>query len=222
MGQYPFPEPKDDCVALFTRGPCQQGEVVALDSKGALVCSLDECSQQKKLLAQRRQQGFANSDELQRLKADDGRCYPLGSSGPCPSPLLFSYDVFKMKTVCSSSQLFEQDLNDLDESYNQLYPEYDFYRVTFVYGKERQKQITNRRTHPHQSEAFNPIILYKTIEKLDKFTPPPISYHSNKRQDVITSGVFQVPGSLPPGELLNTCRPGEKNGNNFKCTKATM
>ena len=31
MGQYPFPGPKDGCVALFTRGPCQQSEVVTFD-----------------------------------------------------------------------------------------------------------------------------------------------------------------------------------------------
>ena len=189
---------------------------------------MDKCRHQKKLAQQRRQEGFPSSvasvsAELQWLKADDGRCYPLGSSGPCPPSSVFSYDVFKMKTVCSkdlelsSSQLLEQDINDLDESYNQLYPEYDFYRVTLFYGKQRKYLMKNRMLTPQF--AAKPIVISKTIEKLEPFTSP---IKSNERQDIITSGVFQVPGSLPSDEILNGCRPGGKNGNNFKCTNPTM
>jgi hypothetical protein len=40
-----------------------------------------------------------------------------------------------------------------------------------------------------------------------------------KQGEALTSGLFQVPSSVPD-QLLNPCRPGAKKGNNFKCTNS--
>jgi len=85
---------------------------------------------------------------------EDGRCYPLGSQGPCrqqPFQLL-GYDVFERRTVCVNvtaigSPYFEldEDIDALDENYNQLLPEFDeFSRVSFLNpaGKRQGDALT--------------------------------------------------------------------------------
>ncbi len=73
---------------------------------------------------------------------EDGRWYPLGSQEPCrqqPFQLL-GYDVFERRTVCVNvtaigSPYFEldEDIDALDENYNQLLPEFDeFSRISFL------------------------------------------------------------------------------------------
>ena len=185
-GHFPFPGPHDDCVALFTRGPCPLGEIVTINNvTGALVCSHDICSSKNSIINRRQQHQSIIDGQLQLIPADDGLCYPLGSSGPCPIASIFHYDIFKLKSVCVnvlSSNAADSDGLD-DENYNQLYPEYDFYRIRFTYhGNNRQKS----RDH-----GINHLI--------------------EQKQEA------QVLSSLPD-KLLNPCRPGEKQGNNFKCT----
>lgn len=158
---------------------------------GTLSCSPAECNP------------GANEDSgLQQLiRYQDGFCYALGSTGPCPSSLIdnklhnnnfLGYDVFKRQAQCVDVSApespyftsFEED-SLLDSIFDQLYPYYDDYRVRLV-----QQNLLGKRNGTEIADA---------------------------RQDSNTAGVFQLPGSL-----LNPCRPGSRNGNNFKCTNPLL
>ena len=162
------------------------GHVLTFNSVGALICSRINCSRQK-LIGRRQNVAF--------IPVDDGLCYQLNSSTPCRSSSgssLVDFDVFKLKPKCSDikSPVEEYEDDELDATYNQLYPDYDFYHFVLVGGvKKNQKRL----------------FLTK----------------SKRRQDSLTSGLFQVPNAFPD-QLLNPCRPGSRNGNNFKCRNSFM
>ena len=127
----------------------------------------------------------------------DGFCYSLGSKGPCQrEPLkLFGYDVFRQKSLCVDDTALpyfvsEQEANFLDRIFVHLLPEFDDYKVSLV----NDVQNTPR---PFRRRNWNAT--------------------SIRRQGANTAGIFQLSGSfLDP--LLNPCRPGARNGNNYKCT----
>jgi hypothetical protein len=162
-----------------------------------LGCLPDECDNI------RRQQSI-EAEETQLLpSADDGLCYPLGSSCPNDSSAIFDYDIFKMRPTCRviKSSAANDDEADLDEIYNQLYPEYDFYRLILTYNNNRRNKLNRRLTGGELNYRRKLGIIQR------------------KQGGSLTSGVFQVPSSLPD-PLLNSCRPGAKKDNNFKCTNS--
>ncbi|XP_057370196.1 uncharacterized protein LOC130691287 [Daphnia carinata] len=142
IGQYPFPNPHDNCVPLFTQGPCQNGYVVTIGEQGRLGCTPTKCES-------------IDNDNLSRqlVPANDGVCYALGSRGPCATTSqLLGYDIFKRRDHCvdilnPSSPYFSWPAQDdfLDSIYNQLHPEYDEFRVSFVYESLTGKNETQQR-----------------------------------------------------------------------------
>jgi len=143
LGQFPFPKRRDNCVSLFTRGPCRKGEIVNFNNAtGALGCLPDKCVNIK------RQQSI-EAEETQLLpSADDGLCYPLRSSCSNGSSAIFDYDIFKMRPTCRviKSSAANDDEADLNEIYNQLYPDYDFYRFILTYNNNRRNKLNRRLT----------------------------------------------------------------------------
>ncbi|EFX79766.1 hypothetical protein DAPPUDRAFT_319198 [Daphnia pulex] len=86
IGQYPFPHPHDNCVPLFTQGPCQDGYVVSINQDGRLGCTPAEC------------ESIDGKDFLQQLVLANKACYVLGSRGPCSTTSqLLGYDIFKRR-----------------------------------------------------------------------------------------------------------------------------
>lgn len=142
-----------------------------------------------------------NGSNLPLARYNDGFCYALGSQGPCQSQSiqLFSYNVFRGQSLCvnvtaldSPYFLSEQEENELDSIFNQISPDYNDFRVFLVYDP----QYTG-------SKRF-------------------LNTTSIRRQGETTAGVFQLPTSLPADPQLNPCRPGAKNGNNFKCIDSLL
>ncbi|KZS08617.1 Uncharacterized protein APZ42_027312 [Daphnia magna] len=142
IGQYPFPNPHDNCVPLFTQGPCQNRYVVTIAEQGRLGCAPTQCES-------------IDNDNLSRqlVPANDGVCYALGSRGSCATTSQFlGYDIFKHRVQCvdfldPSSPYFSWPAQDdfLGSIYNQLHPEYDEFRVSFVYESLTGKNETEQR-----------------------------------------------------------------------------
>ena len=197
-GQFPFPGPRDNCVAIFTRATCPSGQLLTFNSAGALTCSLDNFSGRQQ--TRRQQQDTIIGNRLQSIPADDGLLYPLGSPIPCPNSFLFDYDFFKMKAKCTDINSFEEDDEPFDDSCD---------RPSFVDNVPFRVSAPifsgGRTTPPNNRKRF--IISSK--------------HKMKQRQDSLTSGLFQVPSSFPQ-DLLNSCRPGSKNGNNFKCRNSAL
>jgi len=99
-----------------------------------------------------------------------------------------------MNVSASDSAYFtsEKEEKSMDNIFNQLLPEYDNYRIYFV--SDSKKNPTKRGDWRAASV---------------------------RRQGGVTAGLFQLPSRLPDS-LLNSCRPGARNGNNYKCTNPLM
>ena len=158
--------------------------MVAISPSGTLHCAQSEC-------------GDSNDGQQQLVRFhQDGNCYALSSTGPCPNfwhpqTNFVGFDVFERRAQCvditaPDSPYFSSVSEDafLDSTFNQMYAQYDDYRVSLV-----QQQHYGRRN----------------------------GSAADSRQDTNTAGVFQLPGSL-----LNPCRTGSRNGNNFKCTAPVL
>ena len=199
-GQFSFPTPQDDCVTIFTPGSCPSGQILTFDSVGALICSRNNCRRRNN-----RSIAAAIDDQFQFITttADDGNCFTHSIS--CPVSSSFDFDVFNLNASCvpikKRTELISivEEKERMDANYDQLFPEFDFYRFVLVHKRNRRQLTTNRRTKfLHSAAGINEL---------------------NRRQDSITGGIFQVPVALPD-PLLNSCRPGSKNGNNFKCANS--
>ena len=180
-------------------GPCPVGRVIAFLPTGALDCLPTRCGNKQN-----------DNDQLVPLPSAGGDhrysiCQALGT--PChtlnsrhSSLFLLGYDIFKMEPVCvdvteqDSPYYFFQDDDEstLNEEFNQLYPEFDWYRVTLIQNHANSSSNSGPSAEQRQQTGVT------TGESL-------------------TAGVFQVPGSLPD-PLLNPCRSADRAGNNFKCT----
>lgn len=117
--------------------------------------------------------------QLIQLSSDDGRCYSLSSLCPKDSSSIFDYDIFTMRPTCSNasssviqSAADDEEAADTDEIYNQLYSEYDIYRI-FLYHNNRRKMMMNRHMGGLNSEF------------------------QRKQGGDLTSGLFQVPSAVP-------------------------
>ena len=105
-GHFPYPNSRDNCLALFTQGPCRDGLVLSFSSTGEFICELE--GQQQTSSSQ--QEDVLIGDEFSRLlPADDGLYYPLGSSGPCRPSFLFDYDVLQLKSTCTAVENGDND-----------------------------------------------------------------------------------------------------------------
>ncbi|XP_046463831.1 uncharacterized protein LOC124209729 [Daphnia pulex] len=155
VGEYPFPNPRSDCVGLFTQGPCPYGQVVAISPDGSLKCMTSKCP------------SIYDGDEYfwkqkPLVPTNDGKCYELGSTGRCSkyddiAPLLLGLDILKNELTCvdindpSSPYFFSQEENDLlDSLYETFYQDYNFFQIYLVhqilehenelkYGKKKKK-----------------------------------------------------------------------------------
>ncbi|KZS08618.1 Uncharacterized protein APZ42_027307 [Daphnia magna] len=151
IGQYPFPNVQDDCISLFSKGPCPDGNVVAITPEGRLGCMPKEC-----------QSIDSQDNSLQLVSTGNGVCYPLGSRGPCTNTSqLLGYDVFKRQLQCvnifdPSSPYFSSPEEDLiDSVYNQFVPEYDDYQISLIYQNVvERKDKGQRRQGGNTAGAF--------------------------------------------------------------------
>ncbi|XP_057370173.1 uncharacterized protein LOC130691269 [Daphnia carinata] len=142
IGQYPFPDIQDDCVPLFSKGPCPDGNVVSITPEGRLGCTPEEC-----------QSIDGQDNSLQLVSTGSGVCYPLGSRGPCTNTSqLLGYDVFRRRLQCvnildPSSPYFsspeEEDL--IDSVYNQFVAEYDDYQISLIYQNAVERKDKGQR-----------------------------------------------------------------------------
>lgn len=136
---------------LCLKGPCREGNVVAISPKGRLGCTPTEC------------QSIDGEDKsLQLVPTENGVCYALGSRGPCSSASqLLGYDIFKRRSQCVNlldafSPYFSwREENDLlDSFYNQLHPEYDEFQTSFVYQSLVVRNATLRRQGANTAGIF--------------------------------------------------------------------
>lgn len=115
---------------MFPRkGPCPAEHVIDFSADGRLECTWNNCPS-----------GTQNGSSHRFIPfKEDGFCYKFGTTGPCqPGTELFGYDVFERKGVCvsitdpSSSPYSPEENYVLDDSYDQLSPEYSAYRISLV------------------------------------------------------------------------------------------
>jgi hypothetical protein len=113
-------------------------------------------------------------------------------------------------SLIQSSTVDNDDEADLDEIYNQLYPEFDSYRIALIYNNRRKLMTkrTNRRGE------------LNSISRTQQQQQTKTQLIQHRQGEALTSGLFQLPTDVPNDQLLNPCRPGAKNGNNFKCTNS--
>ncbi|XP_046445779.1 uncharacterized protein LOC124195428 isoform X1 [Daphnia pulex] len=150
IGQYPFPHPHDNCVPLFTQGPCQDGYVVSINQDGRLGCTPAEC------------ESTDGKDFLQQLVLANKACYVLGSRGPCSTTSqLLGYDIFKRRLQCvnlldpfSPYFSWHEENNLLDSIYNHLHLESDEFRTSLVYQSLEGRNDTLRRQGANTAGIF--------------------------------------------------------------------
>ncbi|XP_046463836.1 uncharacterized protein LOC124209732 [Daphnia pulex] len=130
IGQFPFPNPQDDCVALFTRGPCPYGQVVNITSDGSMSCMKSNCP----TIYESNEYSSKLWKQKQMVPTSDGKCYELGSADPCSNDdetsSLLGFDILKNELVCvditdpSSPYYFSKEENDLlDSVFDGVYQE---------------------------------------------------------------------------------------------------
>ena len=179
---------------------------MAFSQTGSLLCSFSSNRRQ----LNNNQQIEDNSDDednpLQLAKATDGKYYLLGSRGPCGimtslsatnrCELLFGYDVFKLKPVCV-------DVSQFDSPYFNPTKEHQRFDLAFNRSTVFMTRVSTKLRHQ--------------VQEIHSFSKDIGRSNGKRRQGALTSGLFQVPGSLPD-PLLNPCRPGAKKDKNYKCT----
>ena len=125
----------------FYSGPCQSGYVVNFGQDGRLECAPSECPQ-----------SYFSVKPLIPMK-EYGICYELGTTGPCNHTTeLIGYDVFELRAKCVDvteplSPYFssQEEENSVDDVYDQLYAEYDPYRILFVYKNQIEQKDSGKR-----------------------------------------------------------------------------
>ncbi|XP_057374601.1 uncharacterized protein LOC130695482 [Daphnia carinata] len=186
IGQYPFPNPKDNCVALFSRGPCPAEQVMTISQGGRLFCTPDECPVINS----------ENDSQQQWVPNDRGGCFALGSTGPCSASQLLGYDVFERQLECVNT-------TDPFSPYFIPSPQESGLIDRALFDARLQRQF-----HPEDNDLY-----FGLIQQAKRG----IIKSRIQRQDVNTAGIFELPSSLPD-PLLQPCRTGARQGENFKCT----
>ncbi|XP_045026492.1 uncharacterized protein LOC116919237 isoform X3 [Daphnia magna] len=186
IGKYPFPNPKDNCVALFSRGPCPAGQVMTISQGGRLFCTPDECPAIN-----------GENDSLQQLVPNDkGDCFALGSVGPCSAAQLLGYDIFERQLECVN--ITDPSSPYFSSSFQERGP----------IDRVMLDALLLHQFHPDDND-----LQFGLIQQAKRG----IIKRKIQRQDASTAGIFQLPSSLPD-PLLQPCRTGARQGENFKCT----
>lgn len=201
---------------------------------GILGCFPTECSLVPSLDDER---------DLQRLlPSADGYCYEFGSRGPCNQGFTFTYDLFKLKTLCigvRNGWLFLSDLEsnyvyfvDEDQDDNELVDaaavlnhnhqqmeeeDEGVYRVTMVLKNKKQlASIINSDV----VTQMQPSQLYRRDTETDEEHPEILLYADETATHLPPN--HQQRRQIPPDPLLNPCRPGARIGYNFKCANPIL
>ncbi len=110
---------------------------MAISPDGYLGCKLSKCPSNY--------DGYKySSKQKQMVPTSDGKCYELGSDGPCSNygdtSSLLGLDILSNELECvnvtdpSSPYFFSEEENYLiDSVFDQFFPEYDFFRIYLVY-----------------------------------------------------------------------------------------
>ncbi len=139
-----------------------------------------------------RRTGKFLKQQRQLFRNQDGLCYALG--GTCPSSTS-SRQFYGYNVFRRQGECI--DTTRPDSPYFASKEEDDFLAITF------------NQIFPEYDQF--PVFLGSMNQRRNG------SDTGDRRQDETnTSGIFQLPGSL-----LNPCRSGARNGNNFKCTTPT-
>jgi len=199
---------------------------------GILGCFPTECSLVPSLDDER---------DLQRLlPSADGYCYEFGSRGPCNQGFTFTFDLFKLKTLCigvrngwlflsdlESNYVYfvkDQDDNELVDAGAVINPHHQMeeeenkgvYRVTMVLKNKKQlASIINSDV----VTQLQPSVLYGR-DNSDEEDPEVLLYADETATQL--PGVHQQRRQIPPDPLLNPCRPGARIGYNFKCANPIL
>ena len=137
---------------------------------------------------------FNANDLIPLSPYEDGLCYALGSQGPCRSQpfQLFGYDVFERRTLCVNVTAIGSPYFELDEDIDVLDKNYN--------------QV---------SPEYDDFRFF--------FTSDPAQNSAGRRQgDALTAGLIQLPANFPKDPMINACKPGAQNGNNYKCTNPVV
>ena len=135
----------------------------------------------------------STDSNLQLANYKDGHCYILGTTGSCLNHRsLYGYDVLNIETVCADIFAFDSPYYVSDEEVELI-------------------DATYNQLYPFY-DRFQ-MILTENLSRKNKFN----SLVSERQ----SAGLFQFPENIPI-PLLNPCRPGSRNGNNFKCTNPHM
>ncbi|EFX63899.1 hypothetical protein DAPPUDRAFT_334841 [Daphnia pulex] len=198
VGQYPFPNNTlDDCVSLFTQGPCPDKQVVTISQGGRLFCGPAECQSFK-------------SPMQQLVPTEKGDCYALGSQGFCANnSQVLGYDIFKRQLHIEQSyrklplKTIEEveDLECLLDAANQKNREYF------------KKELIGNCYRPFDMSNFKilKLMLDTTISSdlRDKFCykrasdKKPHVFRYLNLYDVIIESITSCCGSMTPTEVEN-------------------
>ncbi len=127
----------------------------------------------------------------------DGFCYVLGSKGPCrykKSLQLFGYDVFRRKSLCLNVTAFD-----------------------LPYFLSDQEEATIDKIYNQLLPEYDNYRIFFMSDPKKGVKTTNLNANSIRKQGGNTAGLFQLPSRIP-NSLLNSCRPGARNGNNYKCT----
>jgi len=126
---------------------------------------------------------------------EDGRCYPLGSQRPCRSQpfQLLGYDVFERRAVCVNVTAIGSPYFEVEEEIDQI--------------------------DTNINKDYNQLLSKYDDFRVSFFAIKP----AGKRQgDAHVTGLFHLMSNFPKDPLLNPCRSGARNRNNYKCTNPIL
>lgn len=141
------------------------------------------------------------NDSLQQLVPNDkGDCFALGSVGPCSASQLLGYDIFERQLECVN-------ITDPSSPYFPLSSQ-----EGGLIDRIMLEALMSYQFHPDDNDLH-----FGLIQQAKRG----IIKRKIQRQDATTAGIFQLPSSLPD-PLLQPCRTGARQGENFKCTNPLM
>lgn len=141
-------------------GPCPVGQMVFKNSSGLTECVPADCRNNAS-------PGSDNSTLPQLVRAYDGRCYALGTQGPCPPRHLFGYDTYLEWPVCVDTMDYTspyftspEELALVDKLYTNKAAEYSDYQAVLIYGNKFPKKYRpGRRQGVFQASSASPSTL---------------------------------------------------------------
>ena len=175
--------------------------------------------------------------DLQRLlPSADGFCYEFGTRGPCNQGFIFTYDLFKLKTLCVSVQngwlllsdqesnyiLYLEDQDDENKLKNEAAaaePEVEdegVYHVTMVLKNKKQLASLMNSGDVTQLPPSPKILFPRSLDMMEQ-KPEVLLYSDDEAKPS-----YQQRRQIPPDPLLNPCRTGARIGYNWKCSNPIL